>query len=90
LKAATVVFNGGIMAAPLDRELAKPRQGDHLCPIHDNLVEQTASAVAFIAADLRSGERRLDVANDSPFEQLVVDAGYKPNNSYRINGRELR
>lgn len=59
------------MATQLDRELAKLRQGDHLCPIHDNLVEQTASAVVFMAAGLRSGERCLYVANDSPFEELV-------------------
>jgi len=59
------------MITKLDHELAKLRQGDHLCPIHDNLAEQTASAVAFIAAGLRSGERCLYVANDSPFEELV-------------------
>ncbi|MCW5969266.1 MAG: MEDS domain-containing protein [Blastocatellales bacterium] len=59
------------MATQLDHELSKLRQGDHLCPIHDNLVEQTASAVVFIAAGLRSGERCLYVANDSPFEELV-------------------
>ena len=59
------------MATQLDHELAKLRQGDHLCPIHENLVEQTASAVAFIAAGLRSGERCIYVANDSPLEELV-------------------
>jgi PAS domain S-box-containing protein len=59
------------MATQLDLELAKLRQGDHLCPIHDNLVEQIASAVAFVAAGLRSGERCLYVANDSPFEELT-------------------
>jgi PAS domain S-box-containing protein len=51
--------------------LAKLRQGDHLCPIHETLTEQTASAVAFIVAGLRSGERCIYVANDSPFEELV-------------------
>jgi len=51
--------------------LAKLRQGDHLCPVHDNLEGQTASAVAFIAAGLRNGERCLYVANDSPFEELA-------------------
>ncbi len=59
------------MATQLDHELAKLRQGDHLCPIHDNLVEQTACAVAFIAAGLRTGERCLYVANDSPFDEVV-------------------
>lgn len=59
------------MATQLDHELAKLRQGDHLCPIHDSLPEQTASAVAFIAAGLQKGERCLYVANDSPFEELV-------------------
>ncbi|MBX3178415.1 MAG: MEDS domain-containing protein [Candidatus Hydrogenedentes bacterium] len=59
------------MATQLDHELARLRQGDHLCPVHDNLVEQTSSAVAFIAAGLRSGDRCLYVANDSPFEELV-------------------
>lgn len=59
------------MATELTQELAKLRQGDHLCPIHDTLVDQTASGVAFIAAGLRSGERCLYVANDSPFEELV-------------------
>lgn len=59
------------MTTQLDHELAKLRQGDHLCPIHDNLEEQTASAVAFIAAGLRRGERTLYVANDSPLEELV-------------------
>ncbi|MFO0863493.1 MAG: MEDS domain-containing protein [Gemmataceae bacterium] len=59
------------MATQLDHELAKLRRGDHLCPIHDNLVDQTASAVAFIAAGLQCGERCLYVANDSPFEELV-------------------
>ncbi|MBK6739059.1 MAG: MEDS domain-containing protein [Haliea sp.] len=33
--------------------------------------DQTASAVAFIAAGLHSGERCIYVANDSPFEELV-------------------
>jgi PAS domain S-box-containing protein len=59
------------MAKQLDHELAKLRQGDHLCPIHENLVDQTTSAVAFIAAGLRNGERCLYVANDSPLEELV-------------------
>jgi len=59
------------MATRLDVELAKLRQGDHLCPIHDNLTDQTASAVAFITAGLQRGERCLYVANDSPFEDLV-------------------
>ncbi|MGE3578344.1 MAG: MEDS domain-containing protein [Vicinamibacterales bacterium] len=62
---------GGIMATQLDHELSNLRQGDHLCPVHDNLLEQTAGAVAFIAAGLRSGERCLYVANDSPFDELV-------------------
>jgi PAS domain S-box-containing protein len=55
----------------LDRELAKLRHGDHLCPVHDHLEGQTASAVAFVAAGLRRGERCLYVANDSPVEELV-------------------
>jgi len=59
------------MPTQLDHELAKLRQGDHLCPIHDNLMEQTASAVAFIAVGLRRGERCVYVANDSPLEDLV-------------------
>ncbi len=59
------------MSTQLDREFAKLRQGDHLCPIHDSLAEQTASAVVFIVTGLRSGERCLYVANDSPFEELV-------------------
>jgi PAS domain S-box-containing protein len=59
------------MTTQLDYELAKLRQGDHLCPIHDNLLEQTTSAVAFIAVGLLLGERCLYVANDSPFEELV-------------------
>ena len=59
------------MATQLDHELAKLRQGDHLCPIHEKLEDQTASAVAFIAAGLHSGERCIYVANDSPFEELV-------------------
>lgn len=59
------------MATQLERELAALRQGDHLCPIHDNLEEQTTSAVAFIAAGLRSGERCLYVANDSVIEELI-------------------
>ncbi|HMP06899.1 MAG TPA: MEDS domain-containing protein [Lacipirellulaceae bacterium] len=59
------------MVTTLDRELAKLRQGDHLCPVHDNLEEQTSSAVAFMTAGLRSGERCLYVAKDSPFEDLV-------------------
>lgn len=59
------------MATQLDHELEKLHQGDHLCPIHDNLEEQTASAVAFIASGLRRGERSLYVANDSPLEELV-------------------
>ncbi len=59
------------MSAALRHELANLRQGDHLCPIHDSLVEQTASAVAFIADGLRLGERCIYVANDSPFEELI-------------------
>jgi len=34
-------------------------------------LEQTASAVAFIAAGLRSNERCLYVANDSSLEELI-------------------
>ncbi|GMW02198.1 MAG: hypothetical protein AMXMBFR84_33340 [Candidatus Hydrogenedentota bacterium] len=59
------------MATQLDHELAKLRKGDHLCPVHDNLMDQTSSAVAFIVAGLQSGERCLYVANDTPFEELV-------------------
>ncbi|GMV80854.1 MAG: hypothetical protein AMXMBFR7_20380 [Planctomycetota bacterium] len=59
------------MTIQLNHEIAKLRPGDHLCPIHDSLAEQTASAVAFIAAGLRIGERCLYVANDSPLEELV-------------------
>lgn len=59
------------MPARLQHEMAKLRQGDHLCPIHDTLAGQTASAVAFIADGLRRGERCLYVANDSPLEDLV-------------------
>lgn len=40
------------MVAELDHELARLRHGDHLCPIHDSLLDQTASGVAFIAAGL--------------------------------------
>jgi PAS domain S-box-containing protein len=60
-----------IMAAQLDHELAKLRHGDHLCPIHDTSVDQTASGVAFIAGGLQRGERCLYVANDSPFDELI-------------------
>lgn len=59
------------MATELDHELARLRHGDHLCPIHDSLVNQSASGVAFIAAGLRNGERCLYVANDSPLGDLV-------------------
>ena len=59
------------MASRVEHEVSNLRLGDHLCPIHDSLTEQTASAVAFIAAGLQRGERCLWVANDSPLEELV-------------------
>ncbi len=59
------------MASRVEHEVSNLRLGDHLCPIHDSLAEQTASAVAFIAAGLHRGERCLYVAHDSPFDELV-------------------
>lgn len=79
------------MATLLDHELAKLRQGGHLRPVHNSLADQTSSAVAFIVAGLRSGERCLCVANDSPFEELVRRfAGLGVNVAHEIEKGSLK
>lgn len=81
---------GGIMAGRLDHELATHRQSDHLCPTHDTWRKQTASAVAFITAELRCGKGCPNVANDSSFEENVLDAGGKTDRFGVISGWQLK
>ena len=44
------------MTGELERQLAALKQGEHLCPIHENLAEEIAGAVFFIQRGLACRE----------------------------------
>ncbi len=52
------------MTAKLEQELTKLKQGDHICLIYENTVEEMAGAVPFLTEGLLRGERCLCVADD--------------------------
>src|SRR5579872_260987 len=59
------------MAIELERQIADLGQGDHVCPIYENLTEQMAVAVPFVKNGLAAGERCLYIADDLNVDKLV-------------------
>jgi PAS domain S-box-containing protein len=62
----------------METQLKALKKGDHLCPVHESLSDQTAVAVAFIKEGLLRGKRCVHVAEDSTVKrakQALVAAG---------------
>ena len=59
------------MIAKLEQELAKLKQGDHICLIYETTAEQLAAAVTFIMEGLARGERCVYIADDHAHEEVV-------------------
>jgi PAS domain S-box-containing protein len=59
------------MTTELERQLSDLKQGDHLCPIYEGMVEQMAAAVPFIKEGLSRGERCLYVTDDRNAEAVA-------------------
>ena len=58
------------MTTELERQLSRLERGAHLCPIHETLAEEMASAVFFIQLGLARGECCLYIANDQTVEKV--------------------
>jgi PAS domain S-box-containing protein len=59
------------MTSNLEREIAKLKQGDHICLIFETTAEQLATAVRFIIDGLARGERCLSIADDRSNADVV-------------------
>src|ERR1700682_3270275 len=59
------------MKTNLEQELAKLKQGDHICLIYENTAEQLTAAVPFIIDGLVRGERCVYIVNDRTIEEVV-------------------
>jgi hypothetical protein len=59
------------MATALHRHLNELAQGDHVCPIQDNVVEQLAVVVLFILEGLARGERCIYVAHEPEIKDAI-------------------
>lgn len=58
------------MTTELERQLSRLARGEHLCPIHETLAEEMASAVFFMKLGLAAGECCLYIANDQTVEKV--------------------
>jgi DcmR-like sensory protein len=54
----------------LERQLARLKQGNHVCPIYESMAEQPAAAIPFIEEGLARGERCLYVIDDRSAELI--------------------
>jgi PAS domain S-box-containing protein len=59
------------MTKELEREIARLKRGDHVCPIHDSEAERMAVTIPFIKTGLALGECCFHVAHEMPREQLL-------------------
>src|SRR6202035_2710238 len=60
-----------ILTTELEQELAKLKQGDHICSIYESRGEQLAVSVPFIIDGLARGERCCYIVDDSTIEEVV-------------------
>jgi signal transduction histidine kinase len=58
------------MTTELERQLSRLGRGEHLCPVHETLAEEMASAVFFMKLGLARGECCLYIANDQTVEKV--------------------
>jgi signal transduction histidine kinase len=58
------------MTSELERQLSRLGRGEHLCPIHETLAEEMASAVFFMKLGLARGECCSYIANDQTVEKV--------------------
>jgi PAS domain S-box-containing protein len=59
------------MTKELEREIARLKRGDHVCPIHDSEAERMAVTIPFIKTGLAQGECCFHVAHEMPREELL-------------------
>ena len=59
------------MATELELQLKRLKQGDHICLIYENTVEQLATVVTFIIDGLARGERCVYIVDESGMEEVV-------------------
>jgi PAS domain S-box-containing protein len=59
------------MTSKLEQEVAKLKQGDHLCMIYESSVEQLAVVVPFIRHGLARGERCIYIADDGAINEVM-------------------
>jgi PAS domain S-box-containing protein len=65
------------MITQLEREVAKLKQGDHVCPIHESLAQQMGAALPFIKTGIEQGERVFYGAENAGLRKMndaLVDA----------------
>ncbi|HEV3168131.1 MAG TPA: MEDS domain-containing protein [Isosphaeraceae bacterium] len=63
------------MKTELERQLAKLKQGDHVCLIYENTAEQLTAAVPFIREGLARNERCIFIADDTTIAEAVQALG---------------
>ncbi len=59
------------MTSKLEQEVAKLKQGDHLCLIYENSAEQLAVVVPYIRNGLARGERCIYIADDVAIKEVI-------------------
>jgi signal transduction histidine kinase/ActR/RegA family two-component response regulator len=61
-----------VVNGKLDRHISELAQGDHTCLIYRDASEQMASAVPFVKAGLRRGERCVYISDDRTTEEVTA------------------
>ena len=59
------------MTKHLEREIARLKHGDHVCPIHESEAERMAVTIPFIKSGLARGECCFHVAHEMPRDELL-------------------
>jgi signal transduction histidine kinase len=59
------------MPSEVEGQVSGLKQGDHVCPIYENVAEQMAVAIPFLKEGLRRRERCLYVADDRSVDQIT-------------------
>jgi hypothetical protein len=60
-----------LMSSELQRQLARLKPGDHVCPIYEGVAEKLAVAIPFVTEGLARGERCLYISDDRTIDEFA-------------------
>jgi PAS domain S-box-containing protein len=65
------LFGVCVVTSDLNQQLAKLKQGDHICLIYENAAQQLAAVVTFIIEGLARGERCVCITDDLKIDEVI-------------------